>query len=572
MYPVASYFPPLAVLFFLFPSVSQSAPDIDMGGLSPYLSDGPQGYWNVIGENGSVVLENSEGSGDITYYYLNPGSGEEGRREISVDVQLLNTSPYSWAGMLYGYTDNPRSYYIYTVGADNNVSLYHRTNTGFELRFSQSSPGRADQINQLGIRESGNMIELKFNGHIISSFGNDSIGFGAVGIAAGDIGTYRFQGFDVNVKKPASDASIRTDKPAVRKAKPGKSSSASTFRYVDEYDPVLGMVSARTPIPAHWKKLKKPESAENGLKIIYKGSNGEIIYENTARMAYISSGDPQLDGIAQQRGAIVEPYQPIDQLMTRLLADVAKGNGAKMVASYKLPELLDFHRQDVLNDPWNIQHFDTFVTEWDLVNGNKALNMAVQVISEPTQRALNNSYNGRALAPHMIMVRGLEAPQSVFEDAKHDFIASVVNTEINAVWKEISQRNHVEKMARIEAKGKADVAESWRRHNSKMASMNANSNAQENIGKTYSDILDINHSGYTTRSNIQYAGQKSNIRGIHERTKIYGSNGTSYAVPAGSKHYWVNQATGYYLGTDNPNFDPRVNKELSGQWEMYNQQ
>ena len=571
----------VVLLILAIPTTLHSTPDINMGALNPYLSTGSQGVWNIRAADDSVLLENTAGGGEITYFYVNPKPEEEGRREISVKVELQKFGSNSWAGLLYGFKENPKSYYIFALQGENTVSLFHRTDRGFKQRLSQQFSELSKGMTHLTIREQGNTISLIVNGREISSFGNDSIGKGAVGIAAADIGTYRFNGFQIN--KVLSDTT--SNEPAITppdttkedKAKIPDDTSTSSVedpktQILDNFDPILGMVSFRMVIPADWKKQSDSKVEKNGLKAIFKSSDGVTIYEEQLRVTAFPSGDPQLDILSQQRGMMVEQYQPLEQIVQQALFPIAKKLGAKLIRSYKVPEILNFHRQEILDDPWHTKHFDSFATEWDMGDGRRALNLAAQFIAKPTRRSLNNSFSGKALIGNTIMFRNIDAPEAEFEKARDAYIASIANIEINAVWKNINYQKHLTKMAQIESKGKADIDESWQRHKVKMNNLNTQAAAQKQIGDTYSDILDISHSGYLSQSKIKYQGHKSSIRGINERTIISNGNaGSNFSVQAGSKHYWVNRATGKYFGTDNALLDPRSNNRFKGQWERFNE-
>lgn len=581
----------------VLPSVVFAAPDINMGLLNQYLPPGQQGAWKIHPEAGSVVLENSGGSGDITYYYVNSEPAIEGRREISVEVGLLRSGAGSMAGLLYGYQENPKSYYIFALNGSNTINLYQRSASGFELRMSQQLGERLNNQARLAIREQGNTISLLVNGREVSSFGNDSIGRGGVGIAAVDVGVYRFSDFQVNssenrrsntgaknsgdswsAESPAQEPQRNSPQslPAVRQGTPianantGRPTrSEPRFQVIEEVDPKLNMVSMRMTIPANWKKPADPNREVRSLKVRFEAPDGTAVYQNQTRYSVIPSGDPMLDQLARDSSVLLEPYEPLPQLVKRLMDPQVKKYSARFIKAYKIDALLNFHRQELLDNPWYTRHFESYATEWDMGNGSVLASLVIQAISKPTRRSLNNSASGKAMSSNTVVFRTIEAPVSVFEKSRDQLISSVANIEVNAVWKNRSYQNHVTKMAQIESDGRAYAAASAQAHSARMSSARER---QTQIGKTYSDILDISHSGYMSRSTIKYSGHQSSIRGINERTIISnGNQGGNFSVQAGSKHYWVNEGSGQYLGTDNPLFDPRTNNQLPGQWELFQQ-
>ena len=554
-----------------------------MGPLTPFLSPGNYGAWTLSADGSAVLLENAAGRGDLTYYYAKPKPDEQGQRDISVDVNLVRAGAQSFAGLLYGYQESPKSYFIFAVQGGRSVGLFERTDAGFRQRFGTQIDRASGNPTRLTIRERGNSIALLVNGREISSFGNDSIGRGAVGIAAGDVGNYRFSGFSVQTNPQHARQAPSTNRPQ-RSAHAPQASAArqaeSGLKVIEEFDPALRMVASRMSIPADWEKPVSPSRNKDGIPIIFQSASGVVVLENQVRTSHIASGDPQLDQIARSKNLMVENYVPLENLIKPILVAEARKNGSKLIRSYKVPELLNFHRQELHDNAWYQNRFNTLGLDWDLGNGKHAAYLAVEVLSVPTQRSLREGLNGRAHTGRLIAFRYIEAPVALFAQARDAYIASIANIEINVVWLKLAQRKQQEILAGIEARGRAEV-EGWKRAERAEAARgqalasaaSATSAAQSQLGKTYSDILDINHSGYMARSNVQYAGHQSVIRGIHERTIVGSSNsGERYSVHAGSKHYWANPATGEYLGTDNSLFDPRKNNQLPGQWERMDEQ
>ncbi len=550
----------------LLPAFALSAGNASMGPLAPFLQPGTGTAWNIQqAADGGVVLENAAARGDLTYYFVNSQPGEQGQREVSVDVELLRSGANSLAGLLYGYTENPKHYYLFALQGNNVVSLFERTESGFQQRQSQQIGGLPAGRARLSIREQGKSITLLVNGRELSSIGNESIGQGAVGIAAADVGSYRFGNFQVSVVGKKQSIAPSNEPGSASRIASARSNQANT-RVIDEIDPAKNMVALRMTIPADWQTPSTPTKVD-GLAVKYQSSSGVKVLAGQVRMSFIGSGDPMFDQIARQAGHIVEEYQPLDQLGYRLLLPGAQRNGAKLIKQYKVPDLLRFHRQESRDSPWYQVRFDTYGSDWDMGNGIHSANLAVQILYIPTPRTLNETLNGRATAPNLIMFQTILAPAAIFEQARDAYIAAIANIEINAVWLAADERDHHARMARGEAAGR-DAAQASL--NAQNARFHASSAANQQIGKTYSDILDISHSGYMRRSGEQQAGHQSVVRGIHERAIISSENGgPQFSVQAGSKYYWGNPATGEYVGTDNSLFDPRTNNQLPGQWERF---
>ncbi len=197
----------LLFVFSLLVITGRWALAFDMGPLNPYLESGASGPWTLTEQSGAAILDNRDADGDLTYFFVGPNSGEEGQREISVDIGLLRRSGFSKAGLLYGFENEPRSYFMFTVDDQATVRLEYRSPNGWEERMSSTVSGLNPEKISLTIREEGNQISLLVNGQERSSIGNNRMGRGAVGIVAVGIGTYSFSGFDVTVGGSGADTS-----------------------------------------------------------------------------------------------------------------------------------------------------------------------------------------------------------------------------------------------------------------------------------------------------------------------------------------------------------------------------
>lgn len=148
-------------------------------------------------------------------------------------------------------------------------------------------------------------------------------------------------------------------------------------------------------------------------------------------------------------------------------------------------------------------------------------------------------------------------------EAKKILIDAIMSEEFNTEW--------LHTVNAISAKRSNQM---YQAHQARMATLNlnsTNSSYNKSIGDTYSDILDINHSGYLNNSNIQQAGHNKTVRMIAGQNIISNNTtGERYNVQSGSKYYWVNQ-NGKYIGTDNINYDPRMDKKINNmQWSQFN--
>ena len=168
-----------------------------MGPLADIIQPGPSGSWTVTSGEKGVQLINRQSPGDLRYYFVNEKPDHQANRTVTVTTQLLETGPNALAGLLYGYQDNPRSYFLFSVGGNGMVNLHYRGDNGFEQRMQSSLQGSPEQPVTLKIVEQGNEISLFVNDRNIGSLGNDRMGRGSLGIAAADTGVFRFSQFSI---------------------------------------------------------------------------------------------------------------------------------------------------------------------------------------------------------------------------------------------------------------------------------------------------------------------------------------------------------------------------------------
>ncbi|MEQ8484453.1 MAG: hypothetical protein RIB46_08810 [Pseudomonadales bacterium] len=170
----------------------------DMGPLEGLIEPHQGQAWTVSrAQQGGWLFENPDAAYDIQYYYLNPKPGEAGRREISVDVSHLSGSGDSLAGILYGFVDSPRSYYMFTVGGDRSVNLHYVEEGNVEEKMKLQLGDMRSARARLTLRESGTEIALLVNGQEKSTLANDRMGQGAVGIVTAHTGLFHLDNFDV---------------------------------------------------------------------------------------------------------------------------------------------------------------------------------------------------------------------------------------------------------------------------------------------------------------------------------------------------------------------------------------
>lgn len=191
--------------------VSAKAQSAEMGPLDEFLKTGIDGAWEAKDSGDFYILDNDETASAIRMYYVNPRDGQAGNRQISVDVDLKETSPASRAGILYGYIEDPKSYFTFTLDADGSVSLFEIGGGKADQRVNTQIDAVKDGVNTLTLLEQGQTIALFVNGEKLTELGNDRMGRGGAGIVAWEPGEYAFRNFDIDtvvLEKGSGDVTV----------------------------------------------------------------------------------------------------------------------------------------------------------------------------------------------------------------------------------------------------------------------------------------------------------------------------------------------------------------------------
>lgn len=185
-----------ALMLFCSPAAA------DVGVLTPLIEREERNeHWDVkLAGDGDAVFQSLSGPGEVRFYFYRPLEGEEGRRRIGVTVDMRGAGEGGQAGLLYGYEESPKRYYLYTVGADGKITLMRRDERGFRTMISSSKAGLQREATRLELIEDGRQVGFVVNGERGASLGNDTMGRGSVGIVAISPGTFRFEDFEVTLE------------------------------------------------------------------------------------------------------------------------------------------------------------------------------------------------------------------------------------------------------------------------------------------------------------------------------------------------------------------------------------
>ena len=330
-------------------------------------------------------------------------------------------------------------------------------------------------------------------------------------------------------------------------------SPATRFQYYR--DQKSGLIQYRTPLPTDWLMHQDPNApyfitGPHGLKV-----------SKPKMEEYGYSQDPFTLQSLQMTGKPISPVYSLEQILEQHLKPSAQSQGYTFIQAYPLPKVQAFWDKFAAGmlqtgTRWQYQ---VMGSEWKDAAGNHSLMVQLQSISQQGATVLWS-----------LTTTELEAPSKYFEEAKNAYLEGLERTELNPQWQEYMNGKLMGQIRESNAFWAQKSAESAQAHQQRMAAINARGQATRSLGNTFSEILDINHSGYLNRSNMVDAGHANTINMIGQQTIISNSGtGERYKVEDNSRYYWVNKK-GEYIGTNNPLFDPRIDNRINGEgWEPF---
>ncbi len=565
----------LATLLLSMAQLPATAQGFDMGPLNPFLKEEADAVWTLRNQGGAVLMENRSTPGHLNYYQATTSPGSEGQRVITLDVALLASNAESLAGLLYGFQSQPKTYYMFTVGGDRSVNLHQMIDGRLESRMKWRIADLKSERTVLAIREKGNTISLSVNGVEKSTFGNDRIGRGAVGIVAGGVGAFRFSQFRVSSPdqarakpvqaadaRPAARADARADlqatQPAVAAAPPlARDWKPGKVVWHPVKDQNTGALQWHWPLPAGWT-LAPP----NPEGVVFKGPDG-ITVSFSPQMKFITTSDPLIIQVAQRSGdRRIAPWLPMERVLHEIWKPQLAQKGYTFVDARPEPQAADFWRRKDHGQRDLGMLYEAIGSHWKRPDGSPAYVLLSRV-----------ALPGNPFTGWDVLAMEVRAPAPAFESARAAWVYALFNTRFDEGW----QRSQAIATQRLTEEGErrnaAAMAHLMAGHRARMAAIESAGQARASTAKTYSDILDISHAGYLKRSDIASQSQARTVRAIQGSTVISNTNTQeSYQVPSGSKHYWVN-TRGEYIGTDNSLLDPRTDPRLNAtDWTRFNEQ
>lgn len=554
-------------VFCCFTSLGKSSVKAEgLGPLSDYVFSGDVDGWSGSTEKGVYWLENKEGdAGDIRYFYTPVFKNGSNKRSAKIEVITTGMHKDARAGLLYGYRESPRFYYLIVASTDGAIEIYKRDGSNFQLTQSSSSDSKNSGSAQIEVKEAGRELSVIFNGRTIATLENNNIGKGALGIAAFGLGRFGFADYQQGPSgaKPstekASDAlpkeskerqvEPRTNGPITEPKPRGK------LVYLDYRDPKKRMVQYRSPFPGGWSFDQNPND-----KLSLTGPNGVEVYQ-TESAWFFYSNDPFARESAQKLGRPVAPVMPLATYLQKQFAPYMEQRGFKITKQYPMPRIVDFWEIYASTMPQGLsrKQFDSIGVEWENRDGSRALTILL------LWTAQNESY-----VTWNVSASELYAPKGAFENAKNAYVYGSINTEVNPAWQIAMNKDLIAQIMKNRKQVGELTRQSQIQHIGRMNAILARGQASAQVAKINSDILDISHAGYLKRSDMVSTGQSKSINGIGEHSVIGNANtGERYRVETGHSNYWVN-GNGEYFSTDDSLYDPRRDRSISDQrWEQF---
>jgi hypothetical protein len=312
------------------------------------------------------------------------------------------------------------------------------------------------------------------------------------------------------------------------------------------------------PLPKDWNY----DSSKNAEFVYTANHNIKVAKTETQNYAY--ANDAFSLQTLQQMGKPdlqIAPVTSLQNILKNYIIPSAESQGYSLIKDFELPGVYKFWQrfESGMLNTGSKRQFNVLGTDWKDSNGNKSFIVFVQSI------VYKDSF-----VYWTLQSTELEAPEAYFNDAKEAYIFGLANTQINMKWQQTKNNELLRSIRNNERYWANATRESQMAHNQRMAAIQSRGNTALEVGKTYSDILDINHAGYLKRDAMNSAGHSKSVNAIGERAIISSmATGERYNVKDGSKFYWVN-TQGEYFGTNNAFYDPRIDKRVNNsEWSQF---
>lgn len=343
-------------------------------------------------------------------------------------------------------------------------------------------------------------------------------------------------GLNANVTTYAAEKQVASN--------PKQQNSNNGYKNYVVMSPDFGIPFGSMTIPNSWN-----ESRNKAEKILFEGPGNLKVFE-ASTASHFYSNDPNFNQSWAQSGHSVRPPKSLEQFIGEDLNQMMQSLGFQFTGQYPLPQLsqLDTQFDSYLFKAMPEQkQYQCMVTEWKDQQGNPAMVIVRYSFTQYPTGTMDWGYTLNALS----------ADKNAYGQAKTDFIASLVNFQINPQW--VNANNQY--WAQVAQQQNAG-------HQQRMADIQAQGQAILERGRANSAMMDANHQQFM--NNLRSDGGHSEfidyIRDEQNVTNTY--DGQTYKVESGSNYYWMN-SNGEYIQTDNPNWNPNTDPAYNNQtWNL----
>ena len=548
----------LITIFIFFLTITSAF--ADMGKLKKIIHTGNSGGWYGQIDSDNYWLENVNQPGAIRYYHTAYSPEDAGNRLISVRVKLETNDPQARAGLFYGYDDKDRSYYLILLGPNGIFEVIRRDASGFHLRMSSTTGAVGTAFNQIIIRENGNNLSLSVNGKDMGSFGNDTVGKGAVGIVAVGMGRFGYSKYSEQANRHSQIKPGTKSLPD--KSGPVVHGNQKTHIVRDEFGFEKPYEALTLTLPEGWdvrgavQWYGRPGCNYEGHKFHFMATapDGkqwvEFLPGGVWGWNSLYDANPQL---AQQglAGCDAKNIRTIRAFVDQYIPQIRPG--ARITSMRMRP---DFAQQALSETIKNFQRRNQTMRPRPeamevrisyQANGRTINEMLAPVILFLDQPAVD-IYGGMSGYLTVAMALGTMTTATVDGPADEnlmDFVGE--NMKLNPDYLARLKRHYHEK-ENILARANA------RRHAASQAYYASRRNNWK-VDKTGSEILDIQMNTYKSKNKMNDAGHARSIDMIHERKPWQNTYGQTIYMP--QQYQRVYQLpNGVYAGTNDPFFNP----------------
>jgi hypothetical protein len=553
-------------IFLPFLILSNPVRSNSLGELGEYVSLGQDGAWFGEYRGGGYWVENQDDAGAIRYYYGPYDAGDDGKRTISVDITLENATADARAGILYGFNQGDRSYFLIVVGIEGVIDLYRRDQNGFNRMMQSSIDTTRDGHYRLQVRERGPEITISANGNTVGSIQSNGTGQGASGIAAIGIGRFGFSDFKESTARPTA-----ATRPSGAVAPTSDAWSARKIN--DEFGFEQPMTAYTLQLPNDWtlngavqwtgdsscqldaNKVHFMATSRDGSKRI------EFIPGGTWGWSTAHEFMPQLvqQGYA---GCPARPILDVESFLNAYLPTIRPE--AQVLGTRMRPDLVAEAWQaagDVPNDPSMHKRLEIMEAEIRYQAEGKTVNelliTSVLFGSIPGLDAYGGM-NGQATTAQAL---GTITMATVDGQIDRKLLKQIGDSVAMTPEYEARMKQYLDRKAEMMAAAlqrRRAAQQQWLASRRAMAAANRSTS----VSTVGSEILDIQHKGFQNREQIKDAGQSALVDSIHDRQAFSNTGGQIVYLPTSHKRLYQ-LPNDVYVGTNDAFFNP---VEATGQF------